>query len=1326
MRLKTYIINLFTTILFCSAFLLGIVAQSGTAVAGTTGSITPEQKAKIASVQVPFVANEGQVANDQVKFYAQTFAGTVFVTNDNIGYALPKDNDSGCTVNESFVGGNVLMPAAVGSPVAPVNYYIGEQQKSLLSYNEITLGEVYNDINVNLKAYGDNVEKIFTVNPGGDPASIKLQVNGANSLNVDAQGELELTTGLGTVKITKPVAYQIIDGQQVNVDVAYAVKDENYGFKLGTYNPSYSLVIDPLLASTYLGGSGSDVIKAMAFDAAGNVYVTGTTTSMNFPTVTGCWSQTYAGGSGPDAFVAKLSGDLTQLLAATYLGGSSYDYADAITLDGLGNLYITGYTRSGNFPVTTSSSYTSLNKNGTYAVFVSELDCTHLNLGASTCFGGTALDRSYAICLDPSGNVFVAGATTSTNLSVTGYQKQLNKTNGGSSGLVLKFSSNLSQVLASTYLGGNLIYNGQGGSVDTLYAMSIDKNGNVYVGGGTSSKDYPTTTNAFETVYSKTSVLNQGIVSELSNDLSQLTSSSYLGGTTGATNVRAITFDPSGNVCVTGDTQETDFPVTTGTYQQAFVVDPTQTTTNGFVTKLKSNLSGPPVASTYIGGIGDTPYDIASDISGNIFITGETSSPNYPTTTGSFESTDPGPTAISNPYVSKLSGDLSNLLASTYLGGSNGDSAYKLRISSEGNIYVVGQSNSTDSPVVSNAYQGQLGTGASSNGFITELTSDLALAASASPTLSSAATSTTGSSIVLTMSAALTGTTGAPTAFTISGVASNPTVTNVTVSGTSVTLTLSAAVVSTDSPKISYNPTGTNDLTNGTAVVAFTNQAVVNNVAAAAAPTLSSAATSTTGSSIVLTMSSALTGTTGAPAAFAISGVASNPTVNSVTVSGTSVTLALSAPVVSTDTPKISYNPTGTNDLTNGTKVAAFTSQTVTNNVASSGTYAVSGTITDATSGAAISGATVSAGSGNQTNTDTNGTYTLNLPTGDYTLTVSKTGYQTGTISGTIKSAALSNQNLTLSTAASSDASLATVAGQVITAGGQAGTIAAPKLASINVANGIATVAAADVVKNDAGATVAYYGTDSTFTTTTSAVINLTVGTPTVIYIKVTAADTTALYYAVTINRAAAVSAATATPTITGTPTAGDTSVSGTAVAEASVVLTMGGTAQPAVTADASGNWTVTGLTLVSGNTISVTALATGDTISNAATVTVQASSSTPWKYTVTPIASSAYTNAKTTDGIDTMTVNSGSSGLVYFTADIAPVLPITTHTGGEKVVFVQLRNNAQINLNATGADFNTVNSATAGFNVQVGDVIKVYIVDDLTNATNFNPTVLE
>jgi len=709
LRLRTFSISFLIALLFCATAIFGSAAQAGTDSETIFGSVNTEQEAKLVSLQVPFVPNEGQLGNEQVKFYADTFAGTVFVTDDGITYALPNEDDSGWAIKEEFIGAKAFAPAAVSSSGVLVNYYTGLAQKSLSSYEEVTLGEVYDHINVNLRAYGNNVEKIFTVAPGGDPAAISVKVTGTDELSVNAQGELELATGLGTVKMTRPVAYQDINGQRVNVAVACMVENGGYGFQVGTYNQAYPLVIDPLLASTYLGGNNSDVIYTLALDAAGNVYVAGDTKSNDFPTVAGAYDQTYGGNSQPDAFVAKLSGDLRQLLAATYLGGTAADTANAIVLNSSGSVYITGKTKSKDFPATLVPYLGGGSDND---LFVAKLDGTHLGLIASTCLGGSGADSACCIALDStSGNLFIAGQTSSANLNMTGYQPNI-KLNAAINALVLKFSEDLSQVLAGTYIGGS--------KSDNLYALAIAPNGNVYIGGGTISNDYPCTDVAFKTSYSKPNTLTDGFVSMLSNDLSQLIASTYLGGITSSTNVRAIAFDSAGNVCVTGETAESDFPKTAGAYTGS---------SDAFVTKLKSDLTGPLVASSLFGGsTQELPKVIALDTSDNVYIAGQTQSIDYPFSTGAYQ---PARSGSTDAFVAKLSSDLSiPLLASTYLGGATSETAYGLALNAAGNVYIAGWSNSTNFPIEPSVAQVAQGTsGGATDSFIAKLTGDLAFLA---------------------------------------------------------------------------------------------------------------------------------------------------------------------------------------------------------------------------------------------------------------------------------------------------------------------------------------------------------------------------------------------------------------------------------------------------------------------------------------------------------------------------------------------------------------------------------------------------------------------
>ena len=226
----------------------------------------------IAKLHVPFITNQGQTA-EQVKFYAKTIGGTVFVTkNGEIVYSLYKVGEDnivkGLALKEELYGGVVKDIKGEGKSITKVSYFVGKDpskwKNNIPTYELVSLGEVYRNIDLRLKAYGNNVEKIFSIRPGANPEDIKVRLKGAKGLKINESGGLEVETELGPVRFTKPVAYQEIDGKRINIEVAYNTPTPNpqsptpdlaYGFKVGDYDRTKELVIDPLLASTYLGGS---------------------------------------------------------------------------------------------------------------------------------------------------------------------------------------------------------------------------------------------------------------------------------------------------------------------------------------------------------------------------------------------------------------------------------------------------------------------------------------------------------------------------------------------------------------------------------------------------------------------------------------------------------------------------------------------------------------------------------------------------------------------------------------------------------------------------------------------------------------------------------------------------------------------------------------------------------------------------------------------------------------------------------------------------------------------------------------------------------------
>ncbi|MDO8142774.1 MAG: SBBP repeat-containing protein, partial [Candidatus Brocadiales bacterium] len=357
-------------------------------------------------------------------------------------------------IKEEFVGGNILGVTGECEAVAKVSIFIGDDpskwKNNISVYEVVNMGEVYRGIGLKLKAYGGNVEKVFCVKPGADPELIKVRLSGANpprfsfkkggyrmnsqltkggdrGLSVNEHGELEVETELGVIKFTKPIAYQEINGKRVNVDVKYSIlNSENriqehtssstsptthsssriiYGFKVAGYDKTKDLIIDPLLASTYLGGLGSDYGYSIAIDLKGNIYVAGYTEASDFPTTTGAYDVSY---NYSDIFVSKLNGDLSQVLASTYLGGSSEDYVRSIAIDSHKNvIYVTGQTLSSAFP-TTADAYDT-KKNGSSDAFLVKLSGDLAQLLASTFLGGSSDDYAYSVVSDSSGtNIYVA------------------------------------------------------------------------------------------------------------------------------------------------------------------------------------------------------------------------------------------------------------------------------------------------------------------------------------------------------------------------------------------------------------------------------------------------------------------------------------------------------------------------------------------------------------------------------------------------------------------------------------------------------------------------------------------------------------------------------------------------------------------------------------------------------------------------------------------------------------------------------------------------------------------------------------------------------
>jgi hypothetical protein len=418
--------------------------------------------------------------------------------------------------------------------------------------------------------------------------------------NTDDQGNGIAVDASGSV-------YLIGSTRSTNFPVAGALQNKFGGGNWDAFVSKLNAAGSALVYSTYLGGSGDDLGNAIAVDSSGSAYVTGETTSTNFPTATPLQA---ANAGSNDAFVAKLNASGSMLVYSTYLGGSGTDDATGIAVDGQKNVYVTGSTSSTDFPTANPLQMTS---GGEYDAFVASLNPAGSALVYSTYLGGSAYDEASSIAVDASGNAYIAGYTTSPDFpTASPLQASLD---GPQDAFIAKLGTSGAPLSYSTYLGGS--------GFDQANSIGIDSIGNAYVTGYTTSTDFPTAS-PIQSTYGGN---GDAFVTKVNPSGSALVYSTYLGGTQVDTG-NGITVDSLGSAYVTGSTNSTNFPLAT----------PLQATNGGdagsydvFMTRLNGSGSAL-LYSTYLGGTGnDNGFAIAVDSSGSAHVTGDTNSLNFPT-----------------------------------------------------------------------------------------------------------------------------------------------------------------------------------------------------------------------------------------------------------------------------------------------------------------------------------------------------------------------------------------------------------------------------------------------------------------------------------------------------------------------------------------------------------------------------------------------------------------------------------------------------------------------------------------------------------------------
>jgi uncharacterized protein (TIGR03437 family) len=708
---------------------------------------------KLLNVPLSFEPNQGQLSG-AVQFLSRGSGYALFLTPGAVVLNLERQV-SADTLRMSLIGANAKVGAVgLARQTGVVSYFIGNDpakwRSGIPTYGKVEYPQIYPG--VDLVFYGNQrqLEYDFVVAPGADPSRIAWRIDGARA-SVDAKGDLVLRAPDGPASFKRPVVYQGDGDKRIRVEGWFTVAGNEIRFRLGSYDHSRALVLDPVLSyASYLAGTSVDNIgnttgpgylgvgtsQGLALDSAGSAYVTGYTKSIDFPTKNPYESappakqQGVPPGTWPSAFVSKFSPDGSSLVYSTYLGGNGSDYAYAIAVDSNGNAYITGETNSVNFPVTSGayqticdpapnntseSAGTASCNSSNISAFVTKLNSTGTAIVYSTFLGGYAYDYATAIAVDSAGRAYIAGneeeyCSTSYVFqgcfpTTNGAVIAGNRTGGGSPAyaFVAVFDQFGAQLLYST-LFGNLYFNA--GNGDTLATgVTVDQSGYFYLVGETTAGDLPTTTGAYQTTAAPLGSTGtyvtayRGFVAKFkpvtTTGGASLAWATYLGGKTGNTSdyISGVAVDSSSNVYVVGYTNSSDFPVTAGAYST--VCGPNgQTCAAAHVTKL--NPIGTQILwSTYVGDSKSDGSDaffftgpIQLDGNGNVYIMGQPN-PGFPLV-NPVETAGKG--GAQQVLVAKLDPTGANLLFSTFIGsgGLETSGPAGLAVDNAGDIYLAG------------------------------------------------------------------------------------------------------------------------------------------------------------------------------------------------------------------------------------------------------------------------------------------------------------------------------------------------------------------------------------------------------------------------------------------------------------------------------------------------------------------------------------------------------------------------------------------------------------------------------------------------------------
>jgi len=633
-----------------------------------------------------FTRNDGQVGDEGISYTYSSAGFDLAFMDGAVLMVLDNGRPAGdaTAIRLTFDGCNPVAASGKDELAHYNNYFIGNDPSKwrtvVPSFGKIIYESIYEGIDLVYYFNEKGLKYDWKVAPQANPEAIVELFEGVDGLTIGPRGELSIVTHSGTLEMPRPFCYQYMNNERMAVPANFEVHGNSLRYRLGQYDAGRELVIDPLVFSTFLGASGTEQATAIAADSNGSAYVTGFTLSSDFPTTNGVYDKWYDGSE--DVFVTKLSADGSKLEWSTFVGGINDDAGYGIEPLPNGDVVVSAYSYSNDFP-TTSDCYDGFwNGNCDQVVFVLSSDARTLK--RSTYIGGSGWDHG-RLSVAPDGNFLICGYTGSDDFPATSGAYDTTP-NGGYDIFVTKLKSDCSALIFSTYIGGSA-------SDEASYTTSaFDKDGNIYVSGYTDSSDFPTTQGCYDDTMSPGYDV---FVLKMDPTGTALLASTFIGGDVTEFSTGVIPA-PGGDVIIHGSTMSPDFPTTPGAYDRSLSggFDIFVCRFDGALTTLKS--------STLVGGSDEEwSRGVSVDADGNFYAGGLSYSSDFPMTPGSYDSTHGG---SADAILYMLSPDLSELLNSTYLGGSDLDEGNDMKMDSSNNLYLCGRVESSDFPVTNGAY----------------------------------------------------------------------------------------------------------------------------------------------------------------------------------------------------------------------------------------------------------------------------------------------------------------------------------------------------------------------------------------------------------------------------------------------------------------------------------------------------------------------------------------------------------------------------------------------------------------------------------------------